>query len=478
MRDRNQCVSWWSKKVLLAFALVAFLTVAIAEGQVTVTVDVTGDAVPGATVTATATVEVTDGSEVQSYAWTQTGGADAMLSGIATNAVTVTLGTESSYRDYLIHVLSEPPIEEDQLPSNVPLPEGEFPGGLQDRFQIVGINPFSLEHAGMVTLEVEVVTSSGTYHGEGEVHTHLPWSPAHGIHNVPLDVPVLLHGKSQSHYNWVMGTPSGSAAMLMDASSQSPWFTPDVAGRYWLTVMDEESGENVGLNLFAGTWKGIIVAQDDNGRPIADQSCFGCHNDQVAPEYFSDWAQTGHAEIFTNNLNSSSYWGPQCFACHTVGYNPGAMNEGIEESGDYHDWLDAGLVGSPSPDNWTTTLDDFPETARKANIQCENCHGPQNGGGHTQEGMRVSLSSDVCATCHGEPLRHARFQQWQLSAHANYELAIDESSSGSCSRCHTGNGFLTWLPVLLGDEPGDPTGSIPADMSDLPRSAQHRHDLG
>jgi hypothetical protein len=65
----------------------------------------------------------------------------------------------------------------------------------------------------------------------------------------------------------------------------------------------------------------------------------------------------------------------------------------------------------------------------------------------------VSISSDVCAACHGEPLRHARFQQWQLSGHANYELAVEEGESGSCARCHTANGFLAWLPALLdGDD--------------------------
>jgi hypothetical protein len=72
----------------------------------------------------------------------------------------------------------------------------------------------------------------------------------------------------------------------------------------------------------------------------------------------------------------------------------------------------------------------------------------------------VSLSSEVCGTCHGEPLRHARFQQWQLSGHANYELAVEEGEDESCSRCHTANGFLTWLPVLVGDEPGDPLAEI------------------
>jgi len=467
-----------SARTLMAFAFFAFFSTAFAVAQVTVTVDVTGDATPGATVMATATVDAGDGSEVQSIKWTQTGGADAMLSGIATDTLTVTLGSEMSYRDYLIHVLSEPAIGEDQLPPNVPVPEGEFVGGLQDRFQVVGINPLALEHAGMVTLEAEVVTSSGTYHGEGEIHTALPWSTAAGIHNVPLDVPVLMHGKTQGHYDWMMGRPSGSEAMLMDASSQSPWFTPDAAGRYWLTVTDEESGEDVTMSLFAGTWKGIIVAQDEDGRPIADQSCFGCHNDQIAPEYFSDWAQTGHAEILTNNLNTSTHYGPNCFACHSVGFNPGTDNGGMHNASDYQDFLDSGLINTPG-DNWTAMLDEFPESARKANIQCENCHGPQNGGGHTQEGMRVSLSSDVCATCHGEPLRHARFQQWQLSAHANYEVAVDEGDSGSCSRCHTGNGFLAWLPVLLGDEPGDPLDDIEVTWTEdevHPQTCQTCHD--
>jgi hypothetical protein len=114
-------------------------------------------------------------------------------------------------------------------------------------------------------------------------------------------------------------------------------------------------------------------------------------------------------------------------------------------------------------------LSEFPKNAQFANVQCENCHGPQSGGSHytrfpkpglTGLDPRVDVSAGVCAVCHGEPLRHARFQQWQLSRHANYEVAIAEGESGSCSRCHTANGFLTWLPVLLGETPGDPLDDI------------------
>jgi len=32
-------------------------------------------------------------------------------------------------------------------------------------------------------------------------------------------------------------------------------------------------------------------------------NCTICHNDAIAPDKFTPWAQTGHAEIFTNNLS-------------------------------------------------------------------------------------------------------------------------------------------------------------------------------
>ncbi|MHC4991013.1 MAG: carboxypeptidase-like regulatory domain-containing protein, partial [Planctomycetota bacterium] len=436
---------------------------------VIVTVEVIGDPEPGADVEATAIVEVLDGSTIESYSWTQIGGAETELTDAATDTVTVGLADAIVYKEMLIEALKEPPISEEQLPPNVPLPPGEFPGGLQNRFQLVGLNPFMLEESGAVVLEVDVATTSGNYLAHGDVHTHLPWSPTAGIRNVPINVPVLLYGKDQLSYNWTLMAPPNSSAVLIDAETQYPEFTPDVAGIYEVSITDEATAGAVTIEIFAGTFRGIITGQDENGRPEADATCVSCH-ELLGAEKFTPWAQTGHAELFTNNINSSAYWGTQCFQCHTVGYNLEADNNGIDEAPDFEAFLNGGLLGNPSPDNWTTTLEQFPSTALQANIQCENCHGPQWGlmgvntlahGPVNPEGApRVSLSSDVCATCHGEPLRHARFQQWQLSAHANYEVAIDESQSGNCSRCHTVNGFLEWLPVLTGDAPGDPHDNI------------------
>ena len=433
--------------------------VATAQEPVVVSADVTGVAMPDGVLTATATWVINDGSTFVSASWMQTYGVEAGLAGADTAVATVTLASRHGYKDGLIEILKEPPIGEEDLPDNVPLPEGEFPGGLQDRYQVVGLNPFSLEEAALVTLKASVTTTSGTYTDEVDVHTALPWKVTLGINNVPIEISVLLHGadpvEENGAYSWTLLAPAGSSASLMDADAQSPDFTPDIVGMY--TATETVSGNSI--DVYAGTWRGVIVGQDADGRPVADSACTGCHSGMgPAPDQFTPWAQSGHAEIFTNNLDTSTHYGENCFSCHTVGFDPLVSNGGVDDAGDYQDFLDAGLLNNPG-DNWTTVLSDFPATAKLANIQCENCHGPQNGNGHSFDVKdplhmaRVDISSDVCGSCHGEPLRHARFQQWQLSGHANYELAIDEGDSGSCSRCHTGNGFLAWLPALQDDDP-------------------------
>ena len=180
------------------------------------------------------------------------------------------LGAESEYKAHLIHVLEEPPIGPDQLPPNVPPPSEEFFGGLQNRFVVVGANPFALEEGGLVELHVMVTTDSGTYEAEYAIHTALRWKVTTGISNVPINVPVLLHGKEQAAYDWALTAPGGSAAALMDATGQNPEFTPDVVGMYTVTVMDEATMEAETLNIYAGTWRGIIIGEDAAGNPTVD----------------------------------------------------------------------------------------------------------------------------------------------------------------------------------------------------------------
>lgn len=170
---------------------------------VSVSVEVTGD-LPDGTLTATATVDM--GATIQSVIWTQTGGVAVSISPADANTTMVTLGSEArgDYKKVLFHVLTEPPIGPDQLPPNVPLPPEPFPAGLQNRFQVVGLNSFALEEAGLVALKVEVTTDLG----EAEVEIHV-YKVASDIRNVPIGRAVLLHGKDQASYDWTLTPPPG-----------------------------------------------------------------------------------------------------------------------------------------------------------------------------------------------------------------------------------------------------------------------------
>ena len=435
--------------VLLAAILVVGLagSTFAAGPPVTVTTTVTGDPTPGATVSVKAAVTISDGSTLKGIKWSQTGGIHATLSNVTTDTVTITLPSRKVFRDELMLVLEEAPISNAKLPAYVPA-RASYEGGLQNRFTVAGISPHALVDAATVQLDIEVTTTSGTYHVAGKLAGNVPWETATGLRNVPLLLPVLLHGKTQATYDWSLNVPAGSQAKLIDAATQNPEFTPDVAGTYDLTVTDLASGKPAKLSIHAGTWQGIITGQDADGRPVPDKACMTCHVKNTPTfDLFTPWAKSGHAEVFTQNVNTpNGHYGPNCLSCHAVGYNAkGVNNGGIDEAVDWTAFLASDLMAHGDPGNWAKVLANFPATARMSNIQCENCHGPQQSAAHMKKDeSRKTLSSDLCGTCHGEPLRHGRYQQWQLSAHANYETAVAEGTDPSCSRCHSAQGYVAW----------------------------------
>ena len=435
----------------LMIALLAAIMIAgsafAATAPVTVTTAVTGDPAPGATVNVKATITINDGSSLQSVKWTQVGGVTATLTDTANGTLTVALPSRRVFREELMTVLEEQPITDDQLPANVPK-SAEFVGGLQNRFVVAGVSPHALADAAAIKLDIAVTTSSGTYHTAATVAGNMPWETSISTRNVPILLPVLLQAKKQASYNWSLTVPTGSTATLLDPTTRNPEFTPDVAGTYQLTVTDLATNKTVTMNVHAGTWKGIITGQDATGRPVVDAACMSCHVKNTPHfDLFTPWKASGHAEIFTQNVNTpAGHYSSSCVSCHTVGFNAKAKpNGGIDDAADWSAFLATDLLTHGTAANWGKILSDFPATARMANIQCENCHGPQESAAHMKkDGSRKSLSSEVCGSCHGEPSRHGRYQQWQLSGHANYETAIAEGTDPSCSKCHSAQGFVAW----------------------------------
>ncbi|MBI4285531.1 MAG: hypothetical protein HY670_06480 [Chloroflexi bacterium] len=378
---------------------------------------------PGGSVTIAAKIAINDKSTQQAIRWTQTAGPKATLSGDTTDTLKVTLADAKTYRAELIKGLK-----------------------LEDKFMVQPINPHALSGAEVATFEVAVTTSSGTYKKTVNVTATMPYEITTGLANVPQGVTVLLTGKAQASYDWAVTAPSASKATLSDAADRNPSFIPDVAGKY--TLAEKKSGAT--FDVYAGTWVGAISGLNDKGRPVS-AACTVCHNNTIAPDKFTAWKETGHAEIFTNNLNTSATYGEGCFTCHSVGFDKTVANGGFDDASDYAAFLNGGLLGKPNPKNYATMLQKFPKAAGLANIQCETCHGPNNSaaahpGDNVPASARVSLAADVCGSCHGEPPRHGRFQQWEESKHAGTDTTPARGlTSASCARCHTGQGFLAWL---------------------------------
>jgi hypothetical protein len=398
--------------------------VAAPEAPKTVTVNSGEDVAeePGASVTLAATVDAADGSQVTAYQWEQTAGVPASLSGADSDTLTVTLDDAAAYKAALIEALQP-----------------------EDRFGVQAINPHALEAAEVATFKLTVTTDSGSYSDSVNVSAHLPYVISTGVSNVGIQVPVLLRGAAQDSYTWTMAGPSGSSASLADASSQYPSFTPDVEGKYTFT----EATSGASFDVYAGTWMGMITGLDANGRPEADSTCTTCHNGNTAPDAFTTWATSGHAEVLAQNIDDpTGHWSLSCASCHSVGYDTAADNGGFDEVVAQEGWeAPHGAVG-----NYALMLENYPQSARLANIQCENCHGPQDSDAHTIGAARQNISSDLCGSCHGEPPRHGRYQQWEESGHANIELAIEDATvenrgatAGHCGRCHAGEGYIAWI---------------------------------
>ena len=102
---------------------------------------------PGAVLKATGSYIILDGSTFVSSNWSQTPD-EGVPATITTHpcSTTVTLGSVSDYAAHLIQVLKEPPITEADLPPDLNLqPINEIEKGLQDRNQVVAIDPMAYE---------------------------------------------------------------------------------------------------------------------------------------------------------------------------------------------------------------------------------------------------------------------------------------------------------------------------------------------
>lgn len=348
---------------------------------------------------------------------------------------------------------------------------------LEDRFGILPIIP---DTRGAITAKVTV--NDGRGRTASASITLNAASVLTGVRNVPIGTKVYLNSGHDTANAWT-GTGPGGAIVFDNAAARTPWFLAAAPGNY--TVF--EGGNS--MTITAGNWEGVITGGSGD-TVVTDPTCTQvCHNPTgTAPDYFAPWKGTGHATQFTRGINGGEGTsGSGCFACHTVGYDPGSPNNGF-----YNVALAKGFVfpSNRVAGNWDNMVRDFPEVAKLANIQCENCHGPQNSGAHASSAPspflsdRIAFNAEVCGTCHGRTT-HNIYSQWNTRSatgrgHSNKLLADDEGTgSTSCARCHGAQGFFLYQNKLKASSgftltAGDIANITPANVQ--PQTCTACHD--
>jgi hypothetical protein len=351
----------------------------------------------------------------------------------------------------------------------------------------MGISP---DETGNYTFELTVTDPVG--HKVTQSASVQATAPNPGLANVPIGLPMFFQGDNgndagvylnadggwmQSTWNWSITPASGSAVTaLTNPTTQFPSFTPDVAGNY--TISESVSGKSI--TIYAGTFDGISGENDagSNANDYAKQGCTSCHNGPVTipyagtpnvpPNMFTPWSATMHATAFSNYIDGTigQEFGTDCLQCHTLGTNAAktVANGGFDDTAKADGWTFPSML---QPGNWESLVSTKPDLAQLANVQCENCHGPQNTNAHPTEGVttsgaqdngtRISFAADVCVNCHGDEPFNYKGAQWKESSHAKLSIAISEGleSGAHCGRCHTGQGYSQYAQQLNETWPGN-----------------------
>ncbi len=271
-----------------------------------------------------------------------------------------------------------------------------------------------------------------------------------GLPNVPLGNTVILSGPNLkaaapptaiTNWTWTLTPPSGSSATLSSITSQFPQFTADVAGLYQLTYASTSGGVTAtALNINAAKYVGVGTV---GGTTAINPQCGACHDGSVQSNKMTSWAATQHASLFSTNIAQYAAQAPtpSQWQTQTVGYGQNAGSLGFNTL-----VSTAGFEFPSGGMSYSTFTSSYPDIAKLANVQCENCHGPGSGHSGSPTATAYSYSkAGVCGQCHSQT------PQFNNSVHNSTGIAHGTSNysaywiGASCSRCHSTAGFLNFL---------------------------------
>lgn len=260
-----------------------------------------------------------------------------------------------------------------------------------------------------------------------------------GLTNVGKETKVFLQGKSsvalQNPIWTITQAPVGSNAAFgssknVDTSTQLITFIPDLTGTYKISLQSGTTTAEITLNsaLFLGV---------EGGAPLP--TCKTCHNNSLFNFVYDKWAQTNHATTLQRALDGelSNHFNNNCVKCHSTGYDATASNDGFDDFPFvFPSSLGAGV--------YNQMVTQYPDAMKRANVQCESCHGP--GSDHFSQmedsKMVTTIASENCIACHEDGNHLIAPLQWDVSAHAKGSAFFAGSNRWGCTACHNGQGFI------------------------------------
>ena len=179
-----------------------------------------------------------------------------------------------------------------------------------------------------------------------------------------------------------------------------------------------------------------------NGSEPQGTSCSSCHQvGNIAEPIYNSWKLTKHAQAYDSLKNILNY---SCLKCHTTGWNDTLTNYGADE-----------YVKADTSASHGYVITDSVNFYKKANVQCEDCHGPLG----TQDYQlsvnhwpfiqgytnKPNYSAQLCGSCHSG---HSPYlEEWSMSAHAQ-STAPSLSfvvKNKACVRCHVAQNFVLYM---------------------------------
>lgn len=264
-----------------------------------------------------------------------------------------------------------------------------------------------------------------------------------------------------SSQNWTFNSkPTGSNATFVSMPTLGWYkFRADSIGTYDIKVaiVTSTGSKDTSMKIYATKFVGTgnfegVTAQYPN--------CMVCHSgNPTFSDIFNRWKVSGHANIFKYEIDSgAAYYSTSCMKCHTVGYDHNIANDnnGFDDVARRVGWT---WTGPPAPGKWANLKTNYPELVNFAQIGCESCHGAglshASNGGDTNR-IAISYDAGMCGTCHGEPWRHSKFQQWENSMHSEpvfegRSVALaSRNGLNDCNRCHDGASYVDFTKNRLG----------------------------